>query len=55
VCKELVLKLMVATGVNLSKILGETKILWEQRVVITDESIGISQLLGEHARAAPQI
>jgi len=35
------------SGVDLSKVLGENQnIGGEQRVVITDEGIGISQLLG---------
>ena len=48
----------VFIGVGLSKILGrnniggQTKIVGE-KVAITDESTGISQLLGAHAWAAP--
>jgi len=38
------------TCVDLSN-MGETKILG--KVVITDESMGICELLGERARAAP--
>jgi len=33
---------------------GQTKIFGGQRVVITDESIGIFQLLGVHAWGAPK-
>jgi len=37
------------TGVDLSKIWGEqTKIFRGQKVVITDKSMGFSQLLGAH-------
>ena len=32
---------------------GQTKILWGERVIITEESIGVSQLFGAYARAAP--
>jgi len=32
--------------------LGENQNSEEQRVVVTDESIGVSQLLGAHAQAA---
>ena len=38
----------------MSKILGETKI-WGEKVVIADESIGVSQLLGVRARDAPRV
>ena len=43
------------TGVDLSKILGANKILGRRRknVSITDETIGLSQLLGACAPAAP--
>ena len=41
-----------ASGVDLKKILGATKILGE-KVAITDETIGISQLLGAQAPAVP--
>jgi len=34
----------IATGAGLSKILRGTKIMGRQRVVMTDESIGVSQL-----------
>ena len=37
-------------GRLVKNIMGQTKI-WEQRVVITDESVGVSQLLGARARA----
>jgi len=40
------------TDIDLSKVLGVTKILGWQKVVITDESIGVSQLLGARAQAA---
>jgi len=40
------LSTMAHTGVDLSKILGGIKILGCQRMVITDESIQVSQLLG---------
>ena|SRR6218665_3599371 len=43
----------IATGVELPKILGGNKIL-RGKVVINDESIGVSQLLGARTRAAPQ-
>ena len=45
---------MQNTGIDLSKILGETKILGEQWVAITDEIIGVSQLLGALVRVSPQ-
>ena len=40
-------------GVDLSKIFGSKIKYWGQRVVITDEIIGVSQLLGACARATP--
>jgi len=40
------------TGVDLSEILDGTKILGES-VTITEEIIGVSQLLGARTRAAP--
>ena len=44
------------TGVDLSKILGEQiKILGEQKVVKSDKCMGVSQLLGARARAAPKV
>src|SRR6218665_435577 len=43
-----------STGVDLSKILGrQTKILGRQKVVKSDKYMGVSQLLGARARAAP--
>src|SRR6218665_340913 len=49
----------LCTGIDLLKILGETKILgkpkyWGKRAVITDKSISISQLLRARARAPPK-
>ena len=45
---------LLCTGVDLSKILGgQTKILWGQKVVKSDKCMGVSQLLGARARAAP--
>ena len=42
------------TGVDLSKILGgQTNILGGQKVVKSDKCMGVSQLLGGRARAAP--
>ena len=41
------------TGINLSNMLGAIKIFRGQLVAITDEIIGVSQLLGAHTRAAP--
>src|SRR6218665_3961667 len=44
------------TSADLSKILGDSQnIRGGQKVTKTDESIGVSQLLGAHARAAPQV
>ena len=40
------------TSVDLSKILGETNILGEQKLVITYESMCVSQLLGARTQAA---
>ena len=43
------------TDVDLSKILGgKTKILGGQKVVKSDKCMGVSQLTGACARAAPQ-
>ena len=44
---------MWAAGVDLSKILEGKPKYWRERVVITDESIGVAQLLMAHARAVP--
>jgi len=44
---------MSITGLDLSKTLGETKLLGG--VVITDEWMGGSQLLGARARASPSL
>ena len=51
----------IITGVDLSKIFGgQTKILWAnqnmgvQKVVKSDKCMGVSQLLGAGALAAPQ-
>ena len=45
------------TGVDLSEILEEqTKIfVGGQKVVMTDECIGVSQLLGARARLSPKV
>ena len=46
----------IITGVDLSKILGgQTKILGGQKVVKSDKCMGVSQLLGARARAAPKV
>jgi len=46
--------MLISTGVDLSKILGgQTKLLGGQKVVISDKCMGVSQLLGACARAAP--
>jgi len=42
-----------STGVDLSNILGCKPKYWGEKVAITDESTGVSQLLGARARAAP--
>ena len=42
------------TGVDLSKILGGKPESWGKMVSITDEYMGVSQLLGARARAAPK-
>ena len=44
----------VATAVDLSKILGGGKQNIGEKVVINDESICVSQLLGSRTRAVPQ-
>ena len=45
----------IDTGVGLSKILGgQTKILGGRKVVKSVNCMGVSQLLGARARAAPQ-
>ena len=52
------LSVSLPTGIDLSKIFGEggtTKILVRQGVAITDEIIGVSQLLGGIAWAAPKV
>ena len=43
----------LCTGVDFSKILRDKPKFWEQQVVITDESMGVSLLLGAHAGADP--
>jgi len=43
-----------STGVDLSEILGETKILEERVIYVTEESTGVSQLL-EHPKSTPMI
>jgi len=45
------------TGLDLSKILGggPNKILGGKKAAITDESLGVYQLLGVRARAAPKV
>ena len=46
---------LISTGVDLSKILGETK-YWEvTRVSLTDEIMGVSQWLGARALTAPKV
>ena len=46
---------IIVTGVDFSKILGEqTKILGEQKEVNSDKCMGVSQLLGALALAAPK-
>ena len=45
---------LFGTGVDLSKILGEQSKYWGQRVAITDEIIGVSQLLGGTCPDCPQ-
>jgi len=47
--------LFAITGVDLSKILGgQTKILGGAKDGKSDKRVGVSQLLGARARAAPQ-
>jgi len=41
------------TGIDLPKVLGQTEILGEN-VIKADKCMGVSQLLGVCARAAPQ-
>jgi len=43
-----------ATGVDLPKILGKTKILGKEKGVNNDTIKGVSQLLGGHVPALPQ-
>jgi len=40
---------------GLTKILGGQQKYWGQGVAITDETISVSQFLGERARAAPKV
>ena len=48
--------LLSVTGVDLSKILGGKPKYWGgQKVVKSDKCMGVSQLLGAHARAAPKV
>ena len=44
------------TGIDLSKILGgQTKIFGGQKEIKSDKCMGVSQLLGARARAAPKV
>ena len=53
VCMHVSISAVVFTGVDLSeKLGGQTKILGE-KVVKSDKYMGVSQLLGARARAAP--
>jgi len=46
----------MTTGVDLSKISGKQPKYWRgKKVAITDETIGVSQLLGARAPAAPKV
>ena len=48
---------IIAVNQNINRLvknIGGNQNMGEQKVAITDESIGVSQLLGAHARAAPQ-
>jgi len=42
-------------AVDLSKVLGEAKIFGRQKVVITDESMGVSRLLGSTCPGCPKV
>src|SRR6218665_956680 len=44
-----------STGIDLSKILVGKPKYWGQKVVKSDKCMGVSQLLGARARAAPQV
>jgi len=44
---------LTITGVDLSKVFGRQPKYWGEKVSITDEIIGVSQLLGVRALAAP--
>ena len=44
---------VMSAGVDFSKTLGQTKIVGGQKVAITDESMGVSQLLGSMGLGYP--
>src|SRR6218665_3749799 len=46
---------LATTGIDVKKILGQAKYWGKQEVAITDEIIGISQLVGARSWAARQV